>query len=276
MRNENAAEWDYAELWDKFPVPARPCPEELAIQEKEITKMQEGGRDLNLLILGSTIEYRSLAKKLGIVPHVADFSKENFDSLTAYSKEKFGEERFIQTDWLQISDKDKYDAVLGHRCFNCLRPKDVGRFFGRIYDSMKPGGVFFCRGNVLFPEDRDRLEEIRAKWAFNPEREHPLFSYLEVELYFRCADEEGYIDYPKARRVMDGWFAEGKISREDHELARLLVSMPAGTLFRGKVTKEEIDSHIQDSSFRDVEWLFTSQELSRNMPIIKLIKGDEK
>jgi hypothetical protein len=36
--NEEEASWDYAEVWSKFPVPARPSKEELAYLETEIKK----------------------------------------------------------------------------------------------------------------------------------------------------------------------------------------------------------------------------------------------
>ena len=268
---ESKAEWDYAKLWNKFPLPAKPCPEELEIEGKEIQRRQKEGRKLELLILGSTNNYRSLAKKNGIFPYVADFSKENYDSLTAYSKEKFENEQFLHIDWLHINEKDKFDVMLGHRCFNCIRPELVKEFFVRMYNALKPGGVFFCRGNVLFPNDEDKLEQLVDEWAFK-KREHPLFTYLEVELYFRCADKEGYVDYPKAREKVDGWFANGRISKEDYELAKLLVSLPEGTLFRGKITKEEIEKAIKDVGFRSVEWIIVSKDFGGNMPIIKLIK----
>jgi len=269
---KSKAEWDYAELWDKFPLPAKPCPEELKIEEEEIRNRQKKGRGIELLILGTTNPYRSLAKKLGINPYVADFSKDNYDSLTAYSDEKFENEHFMLTDWLHIDDKNKYDVMLGHRCFNCIRPGLVKEFFIRMYNALKPGGVFFCRGNVLCPEDEDKLERLVDKWAFKKGRELPLFAYLEVELYFRCADKEGYVDYPKARKKVDVWFAEGRISKEDYKLAKMLVSLPAGTLFRGKVTKEEIESAIEAAGFKSAEWMRVSKDFGGSMPIIKLVK----
>jgi SAM-dependent methyltransferase len=265
---KSAAEWDYAALWNQFPLPARPCEEELGMIEKEIG----GWQDARMLILGTTNEYRKLAKKMNVVPYVADFSRQNYEALTSYCPEKFGVEYFMQTDWLQIDEPGSYDCIVGHRCINCIRPELIGEFFRRMHRALSPGGVFFCRANVLFPEDRDRLEEIVSKWAFNPEREHPLFTYLEVELYFRCAHEDGFVDYSICREKVNKWYAEKRMSKEDYELASLLVSFPDGTQFRGKVRKEELEPHLQNSGFSKVEWLFTSQEFSRNMPIIKLTK----
>jgi SAM-dependent methyltransferase len=266
------ATWSYAELWDKYPIPARPDSEELDIEEKTIRGTQKNLKDLNLMILGSTIEYRSLAKKLGTTPYVVDFARGNFDSLTSYSSERFENEHFVEEDWLKIKFTNFFDFILGHRPFNVIRHDQVGELFKRMYLSLKNGGIFFCRGNVRFKEDRDRLDEIIEKWGKSKNRKYPLFSYIEVALYARCGDDEGYLNYPKARSTAKEWFEKGKISKTDYELVKPLISMPEGTKFRSFIRKEELDKFIKDAGFSNAEYLFTSHEFTKNMPIIRLIK----
>lgn len=266
------ASWSYAELWDKFPVPARPSKIELAICEKAIKSKLRQQKEIRLLILGSTIEYRSLCKKLGITPYVVDFSKENFDSLTKYSKEKFTKEHFIKADWLKIKDLNRYDFILGHRPANVIRHDQVAKLFKVMHQALKPGGIFFCRGNIWFPNDTDRLAALVKKWAYQKKREYPLFTYLEVALYFHCADKKGYLSYPKARAVASRWREQKKISEKDYKLISPLISMPAGTKFRGLIKKSELDKIIKNVGFSRTEWLFTPEEFNRNMPIIKLTK----
>lgn len=268
----NLASWSYAQVWDKFPIPARPCPKELAILEKETKKLRVGARKLNLLILGSTIEYRLLAKKLGIKPYVADFSRENYEALTNYSKEKFEGEHFMQVDWLKIEDKNKYDVILGHRPINVISHTQITEFFERMHRALKLGGIFFCRGNIRFPGDKDNLKELIKKWAFKKDRPYSLFTYIEVKLYFHCADKNGYVDYPKARALVNNWFKHGKISRKDYELAKILVSMSDEARFRGLIEKKEIVCAYKKAGFQNVKWLFTGDEFAQNMPIIRLIK----
>jgi SAM-dependent methyltransferase len=270
--DETTASWSYAELWDKYPIPARPDSEELAIEEKEIIASGKKPQDINLMILGSTIEYRSLCKKLGIVPYVADFAQENFEALTSYSAEKFEHEHFVEADWLQITYNNFFDYILGHRPFNVIRHDQIVTLFQKMYGSLKSDGVFFCRGNVKFPDHKDQLEAMVDKWAFAENRPYRLFSYLEVALYIHCADENGYLDYPKAREVIKGFYDKGKISEADYKDIQPLISMPAGTKFRSFVAKEELEKDIRAAGFQKIEWLFTSHEFTKNMPIIKLTK----
>ena len=98
--------------------------------------------------------------------------------------------------------------------------------------ALKKGGIFFCRGNVMPPDYEDQLDRIIDTWAFAPNRPFRLFSYLEVALYFHCADELGYLDYPTARETIRQYHEEGKISDADYNDIRPLISMPEGTKFQ--------------------------------------------
>jgi len=266
---DEVASWDYAQIWDKFPVPARPSKEELAYLEKDITGKKE---NKNLLILGSTIEYRSLAKKLGITSYVADFEKSYYEILTKYTDEKFENEHFLETDWLDIDDVDKYDVIIGHRPINVIGQNMLNKFFKVMYCALKPGGVFYCKGNVKYMDDKDRLDELLEKWAFKKDREYPLFSYIEVELYFRCADKDGYVDYSKARKLVNEWFESKKISEKDHGLTKLLVSMSSEARFRGTIYEDEVKLALKDVGFSKEEWITLDKDICQNMPIIRLKK----
>ncbi len=263
-QNIDGASWDYAQIWDKFPVPARPCKKELEILEKEISDFD--GKP-TILILGSTIEYRSLCKKLGIFPVVADFVKSNYDDLTKYSKEKYVGEELLETDWLKIKENNKFDFILGHRIFNVIKKEEITTMFNVMYNALKPNGVFFCRGNVFDLKFRDKLEDFLDKWSF-VKRDYPLFTYLEVALYMKCCDDEKYVDYPMCRKTVDGWFKDKRISQSDFEHVKLLVSMSDDARFR-TVEKEEL---IASVGFNSVEWLTTGDEFSQQMPILKLRK----
>ncbi|HIG96114.1 TPA: class I SAM-dependent methyltransferase [Candidatus Woesearchaeota archaeon] len=268
--DESTASWNYAEVWDKFPVPARPCPKELGIIKQFLTEQLKTKKQLNVLVLGSTIEYRSLLKSLGITPVIADFSRENFDSLTAYAQEKFEREEFVEIDWLHVNEKETFDVILGHRPINVIRPHEVKLLFSRMHQALKPGGVFFCRGNIRFPGDQDCLEACREKWV-RKERPYPLFTYLEVALYFRCTRENGSINYPQAREIVNQWFREGKITPEDYDHIKILISMGDDAQFF-TLQQEKVLKDLQEVPFQSVEWLFTGDEFTKNMPLIKLTK----
>ena len=42
----------------------------------------------------------------------------------------------------------------------------------------------FITRATQFKNHQDKLDKLISKWAFKPNRKYPLFSYIEVELYF--------------------------------------------------------------------------------------------
>lgn len=265
---DDIASWDYAQIWDRFPVPARPSEEELKFLKRELSGIPHE----DVLILGSTIEYRSLCKALGIHPYVADFEKSNYETLTSYAKERFESEKFLETDWLEIDLENKYDVIIGHRAFNVIGKEMMQKFFEKMYKSLKPGGVFYCKGNVLYEGEEGQLHRKIEKWSFKEGRKHPLFSYIEVDLYFHTANEDGYVVYPKAREVAKQIFENGHCSPEDYDLIKLLISMSEEARFRGLIHEEELRSVTKAVGFTNQEWVVLDEDICHNMPIIKLQK----
>ena len=262
------AHWSYAELWDAFPIPSRPDSEELAHEEKYLTRLRP--ENVSLMILGSTISI-GLSVSGGIRPHVIDFHA-TISIHFPPTQKKFTNETFVESDWLAISYQDTFDFILGHRPFNVVRHDQVLTLFQKMNAALKKGGIFFCRGNVMPPDYEDQLDRIIDTWAFAPNRPFRLFSYLEVALYFHCADELGYLDYPTARETIRQYHEEGKISDADYNDIRPLISMPEGTKFRSYVPLDELEVSIRLAGFTSMEVYRTSHEFTQNMPIYKLVK----
>jgi len=266
--SDEIASWDYAQIWNKFPVPARPSKGELQFLEKEIASSPHD----NVLILGSTIEYRSLCKRLSVKPDVADFERSHYEILTGYAEEDFDNENFLEVDWLEIADKNKYDVIIGHRPINVIGKEALEKFFKRMHDALKPGGVFYCKGNILYEDETEQFDRLVDKWAFAKKREYPLFSYIEVQLYFHTADENGYVDYRLARQIVDKLIRDRRCSPEDYELIKLLVSMSDEARFRGLIREDEIRQIVKKVGFRKQEWIVLDNDICANMPIVKLVK----
>ena len=148
----------------------------------------------------------------------------------------------------------------------------LGKFFQVMNGALKPGGVFYCKGNIIDNDHKDKLNDLVKQWAFKDDREYPFFSYIEVELYFHCADENGYVDYHKARKIAKRWIEEGRISQEDYDLAKILISMSDDARFRGAVPEREIKEAIQGANFKSADWLVLDNDICENMPIIKMVK----
>ena len=102
-----------AEYWHKLPAPARPWLSEVAWFEKYALEKKSQGK-LDVLILGSTVEFRSMLHKYGMNVHVVDFSKEFYNILTETQKDKLeytGEEKFYEENWLTMDLEKEFDMA---------------------------------------------------------------------------------------------------------------------------------------------------------------------
>ena len=110
------------------------------------------------------------------------------------------------------------------------------------------------------------------KWAFADDRKYPLFSYIETELYIHCADDAGYVDYPKARKLAKGWLDDKRIKSEDYDLIKILISLSSESRFRGLIYDDEMKKAISTAHFVNSEWMILDKDICSNMPIIKMTK----
>ena len=258
--------WTYAQLWNLFPIPARPCSKELAVIRRELRKKAKNSK---VLILGSTIEYRTLCKRLGIKTVVADFSRKNFEQLTSYSNEDYYNEEFREIDWMKITDNNNFDFILGHRIFNVIRRNDIQKMFQIMHKALKPGGVFFCRGNIFDKEYAGKMVEFLDHWSF-AKRKFPLFTYIEVALYMNSCDQQKYVKYSKCRKIVEAWRLAKKISQQDFDEIMPLISMGKKARFR-TAECNEIKKAYQAVGFK-AKWITTGDEFAEQMPIIRLEK----
>ena len=60
---------------------------------------------VDVLILGATVELRSMCHKHGVNAHIVDFSKKFYDILSEQSMEYRGKEIFYEQDWLLMNLK---------------------------------------------------------------------------------------------------------------------------------------------------------------------------
>lgn len=72
------------EYWKYLPAPARPWPSEVAWFEKYVLDKKKKGKK-DVLILGSTVEFRSMLHKHKVNVHIVDFSKEYYNILSKQS-----------------------------------------------------------------------------------------------------------------------------------------------------------------------------------------------
>jgi hypothetical protein len=165
MRIHNWKKKEFVKYWKYYREPSRPSKSELEFIEE---KIKEKGHSVNVLILGSTPEYREICGRLGIGVTCLDFSRFNYDWIGKEVKHK-PVERFIEGNWLTAKTKDKFDIILGDNVIQVVRKEDTESLLRNISTMLKKEGYFMPRS---FVRDKDEdytgesaIKEYREKWS---------------------------------------------------------------------------------------------------------------
>lgn len=160
-----------AEYWHNLPAPARPWASEVAWFETYVQEKKAQGK-LDVLILGSTVEFRSMCHAHGMNVHIIDFSEAFYHILTDTQKERMqhtGPETFYEQNWVTMDLEKQFDLIFGDWVPGVLHTKDYNQFYERTVVHLKQDGLFLGRECLRPDRTAVNLEEVvklhYANWA---------------------------------------------------------------------------------------------------------------
>ena len=149
--------FDYltAKKWSMYDVPQRPSKQELKIIKNLLKKLSGKliKKRLNILVLGSTPEYRKLLSKFrNINVTCVDFSSAMYRGMTAAIGYKPKREILVEENWVDINFHNKFDLVLGHLVLGNVPHKYQKQFLKNIKNTLKPNACFITRDSRITNE----------------------------------------------------------------------------------------------------------------------------
>jgi SAM-dependent methyltransferase len=183
---------ELASLWTNYLPPCRPSWSEMSIYTKYLRILQstKPSSRLNLLILGSTSEFRDWGHQEGLNVTVIDFSIGYNKQIEQEMRHKTVQENFVHKSWQEMSFENEFDIIVGDLVIGNLKREEIPLFLENVSRALKPGGYFITKS--FFKKDdfvARNLDEI-----FQDYKEHfshiPLFPFLIYEIAIRCMDPE--------------------------------------------------------------------------------------
>ncbi len=145
----------FLKKWEEVKDPIRPSDGEIQFYEKYINRISEL-ENPEMLILGSTPEFRDMAIKYGMKSVCADLGKPIWKAMKHFMKER-GEEEFLHCDWLKLPGNGKYDLLIGDGPLNMLSKEQGEPFFESLAKIVKDDGLIVQR--IVTFNDNLRLED---------------------------------------------------------------------------------------------------------------------
>lgn len=103
-----------AELWEKVVPPSRPSNSELSIYSEYLkNKQKELKRKVDILVLGSTTEFRDWGYENNCNVSVVDYCREYYSKISNGLKYKNSNEVVYFKKWQEMNFSNQFDIVIG-------------------------------------------------------------------------------------------------------------------------------------------------------------------
>ncbi|MDO8581657.1 MAG: class I SAM-dependent methyltransferase [bacterium] len=236
-----------AEYWKNLPAPARPWPSEVAWFEQYALDKKAQGK-LDVLILGSTVEFRSMLHKNGMRVHVVDFSKKFYDILSEQPMAYKGEEIFYEQDWRTMDLGKQFDLIFGDWVPGVLHTDDYDAFFKCILAHLQPDGLFIGRECLRPTREIVNLEKViqehyakyAAKYSFYE-------SSMQYVYAYRTDPVTAMSSIAAAKAAWEDVHEKGLLQKDDYDVFVKALS----------VEKNEFSVMVQEDFDRAVAKYFT-------------------
>ena len=189
---------DFALLWTKTVGPSRPSISELNIYTEVAHKLENKlKRKIDILILGSTTEFRDWAYEENFNITVIDKNYEYYNEISKYLKHKdvMSIEKVVVCKWEDMDFKNEFDIIIGDLAIGNIPKDKLEVFIERVKKALKNNGLFlgksyFIPNNYIkiLPKEIARNYSL-TKCCYNP------FSYMIFDLVMYSVNQNSIIDF---------------------------------------------------------------------------------
>ena len=145
-----------AERWDSYQPPTRPSAGDLDVYGTALEQVDAA------LLLGSTPEIRTLARRHGVALTAVDSSAHMYRSMERLVDGDNARERFVECDWLDMSLDRTFDLVIADGSIGMLHPGLHERFFERLTRHTCEGGRVMMRVSLMGEPPLPTPEDVLA------------------------------------------------------------------------------------------------------------------
>jgi len=183
--------------WKNYLAPARPSPSELKVVEEYLRRLTDKIERVRVLILGSTVEFRSLCHRYGVELAIVEFSQRHYQILSRQPMRYKGKEVVREEDWRSMRTKSKYDLILGDLALNVVARDDIPKILRNVAGSLAAGGYCLLRTWVRRNDRSYDIQEVVTQHRRKTPRVH-FYTACLIPLHFCNYDfERDNANYPE-------------------------------------------------------------------------------
>lgn len=209
----------FAGIWTNYVPPARPSCAEIALYTRYVRKLQKKTKEpIELLILGSTPEFRDWGYQEGMNVTVVDYNRENYDVLGTFLRHKRAVEHFIESDWRSLDFHNTFDLIVGDHAMGVLPEQDVPKVLENVAQALRQEGFFMTKQYLRSGKRERTVEAILGSYK----QKFSNFNIQNVtvaEIVNSCASRNhGLFDFKKALKEIEIIWKRGILSEDEYQI----------------------------------------------------------
>lgn len=178
-----------AKIWCNYVPPSRPSISEIGIYTKYLRDLQNNlNRKIDLLILGSTVEFMDWGYEQCLNTTVIDFSRDYHLVSKNGIRYKNLKERFVHKRWQDMDFDNKFDIVIGDLIVGNLKSSEINEVLKKISNALTTKGIFMTKS--IFRDENKKIEPIEKiidRYYVENYKSHP-FTSIIYDVVMSCMD----------------------------------------------------------------------------------------
>lgn len=184
---------ELANLWTNNVAPSRPSCAEMCIYTSRLREIQQNiHRPINLLVLGSTPEFRDWGFEENLRINVVDKSIEYYEMVSREIRHKNLQENVYYLEWEDMHFDQKFDIIIGDLSIGNIQQARFKDFLKNISDALSDSGIFIGKSFIWSEEEpvktpKQIVDEYRQSNQIHP------YTYINHQLGLYCLDKRNYL-----------------------------------------------------------------------------------
>lgn len=207
-----------AEKWTRMVGPSRPTISELYVYTKYAHQlMKKKSANLDLLVLGSTPEFRDWGYEENMNVTVMDYSRSYHRTISKELRHKDIVAKRTETvlfdKWQNLDFSNKFDIIIGDLVIGNISHGDLSPFLQKCSNALKKDGLFL--GKSFFPPRNykiiDPKQLVEDYYCGTPWHPYSAFAF-DLSMYVR--DNNGYINFKEQYEQLEILLEKGVLKKE--------------------------------------------------------------
>ncbi len=185
---------DVAELWEKVVPPSRPAISELNIYSEYLRNLQkELKRKVDILVLGSTTEFRDWGYENNCNVSVIDYCREYYSKISTGLKYKNNNEVVYFKKWQEMNFFNEFDIVIGDLATGNVPLTELDILFKKVHSSLRENGLFLGKSMCYNPKAScNTIESVIESYLKLNIKDHA-YTHIFYQLAINYIDVETHI-----------------------------------------------------------------------------------